>query len=199
MATTYTTRKALTALLIVVAGTLLSLPRNEAVAAPAPVTGIVTENVTATDQAAYDTLVSLFETAGFELPVFQVGFHHTKDACQGYMGLHQLTPEGISRIDVCATNPSEMVQEAHRFRTLIHEVAHAWVEQNISDETKTEFMSLRGAETWSDTTTEWKDRGAEHSAEVLAWGLQDGDYNISIVMDGRTDAELATAYELLTK
>ena len=115
------------------------------------------------------------------------------------MGLHQLTGEGISRIDICATNDSEMVQEAHRFRTLIHEVSHAWVEQNVSDETKAEFMVLRGAETWSDTTTEWKDRGAEHSAEVLAWGLQDGDYNISIVMDGRTDAELATAYELLTK
>ena len=196
MAHTNTTRKALTALLIVVSGTLFSPSTSEAAAAP--ITGIVTENVTAEDQAHYDRVVEVFEANGFDLPTFQVAFYTDADGCHGYMGFHQRDEVGASIISVCATHDNPMVETAHRFRTLMHEAAHAWVEQTISDETKADFMAIRGLNEWSDMSkAEWKDLGAEHSAEVLTWGLLES-YNVHVLIDQDTPEELAPAFAVLT-
>ena len=195
MAHTNTTRKALTALIIVIAGTLFSPSTGEAAT---PVTGIVTENVTADDQAHYDRVIEVFEKAGFELPNFQVAFYTDSEPCQGYMGLHWIDEVGVSIINVCATHDNPMVETAHRFRTLMHEAAHAWVEQTISDETKADFLAIRGLVEWSDPSkADWADLGAEHSAEVLTWGLVE-NYNVHVLIDQDTPEELAPAFAVLT-
>ena len=196
MATTYTTRKALTALLIIVTSTLVSLPRSEATA---PVTGIVSETVTAEDQAAYDSVIATFESAGFEVPVFRAAFHATKDSCQGFRGLHVSGDDGVSTIHVCATHSDPQIQASWRTRTLLHEAAHARIDQNVTETTKASFAETRGLDNWADGTQDWAQRGTEHAAEVLMWGLQGGDYDIDFRLDGDTTDELTAAFATLTQ
>ncbi len=196
MATTYTTRKALTALLIIVASTLLSLPRSEATA---PVTGIVSETVTTEDQAAYDSVIATFTAAGFEVPVFRAEFHATEDGCQGFRGLHVAGDDGVATIHVCATHSDSKIQASWRARTLLHEVAHAWIDQNVTEDTKASFIETRGVDNWADGSQGWEHRGTEHAAEVLMWGLQGGEYEIDFRLDGDTTDELTTAFAALTK
>lgn len=195
MATTTTTRKALTALLIIVASTLLSLPRSEATAT---VTGIVTENVTAADQAAYDTAIDLLTSAGFDIPTFRAAFHTTTEACQGYRGLHVRGEDGIATIHVCAVEADAELQATRRARVLLHEIAHAWVDQNVTDEAKAVFLTVRGLDNWADGSQDWEHRGTEHAAEVVIWGLQDGDYRPHFLIENASCDEMASAFETLT-
>lgn len=195
MATSTNTRKALTALLIIVASTLLSLPRSEATAT---VTGIVTDNVTATDQAAYDTAIDLFTSAGFDVPTLRAEFHSTTDACQGYRGLHVRGEDGIATIHVCAVEADAERQATRRARVLLHEMAHAWVDQNVTQEAKAVFLTLRGLDSWADGSHDWEHRGTEHAAEVVVWGLQDGDYRPHFLIANTDRDEMAAAFRVLT-
>jgi hypothetical protein len=36
------------------------------------------------------------------------------------------------------------------------------------------FLRLRGLSIWNGVSVEWKERGIEQSAEIIAWGLGEG-------------------------
>src|SRR4029079_18782097 len=57
--------------------------------------------------------------------------------------------------------------------TTLHELAHAWAELQLSAAERAAFLELRGLDVWYDPGVPRHERGAEHAAEVVSWGLMD--------------------------
>ena len=78
----------------------------------------------------------------------------------------------------------------------LHEMAHAWTEANTDTAILERFMDIRGIAAWNDRSFDWKQRGTEQAAEIIAWGLGEG---VSPWLpDQPEDRELADLFELLT-
>ncbi|MDJ0665358.1 MAG: hypothetical protein QNJ75_12475 [Acidimicrobiia bacterium] len=203
---TYTTRTTIIVSLLV--GSLLTpfLPEAEATTASLPgftTTSKAPETIdpiftNETDEIAYEWTHDLFSTAGLEFPRAAVEFHDNEEACGGARGRAYFTDENLTTIVVCATHDNPAVEETWRKRTLLHELSHAWIDQNVIDENLSSFTELRGLEEWSSREVNWEHRATEHAAEILMWGMQDGDYNIDFRIDGTSCDELSAGYELLT-
>jgi hypothetical protein len=73
---------------------------------------------------------------------------------------------------------------------IVHELGHAWAARNMDEEERGAFVALRGAESWNDPETAWRNQATEHAAEILAWLLLD-DYT-PLVPD-REPADLVAA------
>jgi hypothetical protein len=143
----------------------------------------------ADDEAAVDWALRRFRTAGLRnLPPLEVHLHRSSEACNGGLGLYHM-----SRIDLCTKDSSEPY--ARRFA--LHEIAHAWTETNVAATTAHRFMEVRGVEAWNDERFPWKERGTEQAAEIIAWGLGEGEIAPLLSEPMRT-AALADLYELLT-
>lgn len=148
------------------------------------------------DGAVLEWATSTFEDAGLAVPTFTVEFHTTPEPCKGYMGLHSRNPEGTV-IRVCATHERTVLRDGWRRRTLIHEMAHAWVDQNVAPETAAAFMRHRGVVTWSDPSVAWELQGAEHAAEVVMAAIQD-DFPPHVLLADSSPGQMAEAYSVLT-
>jgi hypothetical protein len=97
------------------------------------------------------------------------------------------------RIDLC----TEGLLEPYARKFALHEMAHAWTEANLPDEVLDRFLRIRGIATWNDQRLPWRERGAEQAAEIITWGLGEGE--IAPVLPTPVDAEtLASLYVLLT-
>ena len=149
------------------------------------------------DEAAYANVLAAFTGAGFDAPTFLTRFHATADACKGYYGLHVKTADGTSTVNVCRTHERASFQQMARERTLMHEAAHVWVDQNVSDTQLAAFMELRGLSVWEGNAAEWSQLGAEHAAEILLWGMTDESRNINFSIPQDDTEELRTAYRIL--
>ena len=203
---TYTTRSTIIMTLLI--GALLApfLPKAEATAVtlpsftPTAKSAEVPQPVFAgeADESALEWTQDLFFAAGFEFPMAAIEFHRNEDACGGVRGRAYFTDADYTIIVICATHDNPNVEETWRQRTLLHELSHAWVDQNVSTETRSAFTELRGLEEWSSREVNWEHRATEHAAEILMWGLQDGDYNIDFRIDDTSCEELSAAYEQLT-
>lgn len=171
---------------------------EEAVATPAPVRAEVaagTDRITVhgdeeRGREVVEWAIDRYRRAGLAVPGVDVYFHRGLDACRGYVGLHTVQ-SGRHRIDVC--DPGQRSRE----RIVLHEFAHAWVGENLSSDDREAFLALRGLEMWHDPDTDWKQRGTEHAAEIMFWGLSE-----RCRIPGRigTDdpAALAVSFEFLT-
>lgn len=99
-----------------------------------------------------------FTAAGLDLPEVSYEFHNDTQPCRWHRGLY--LPEARVVV-ICNMNED----------TLVHELAHAWVESNLSRSDKAAFLARRGLPTWSSHGYRWDLRGTEHAAEIIAWGL----------------------------
>lgn len=150
------------------------------------------------DEAAYTNTIATLEDGGFAVPEFLARFHTTDEPCKGHRGLHVVTSDGVSTIHVCATHDNPLVIEMVRERTLMHEVAHAWVDQNVSADQVIAFMDLRCLRVWDDgTVAAWGELGAEHAAEILLWGMTGETRNINFRIPDDDVEELRAAYDIL--
>ena len=131
-----------------------------------------------------------YQHAGLAVPATDVYFHPNRQGCQGYDGIHTIN-DGKHRIDVC------VLDQRSQERTILHEFAHAWAHTNLTDDIRQAFLAMRGLEIWHDSDTEWEDRGTEHAAEIIRWGL-----NHQCRAPGRIGnhdpATLTTTFEFLT-
>jgi len=85
---------------------------------------------------------------------------------------------------------------AGRF-TMLHELAHVWTDEYLSEDEQAAFTSERGLATWNDTSAVWSDRANEHASEIIAWGL--AEQQIELVRLGSPECEsLAEAFRSLT-
>ena len=135
-----------------------------------------------------DWAIKRYRSAGLRMPAIDVYFHQDDGGCGGYLGF---TRNG--RVDLCI----RLAMEGQPQRIALHELAHAWAEVRLDDETRNAFLDLRGLEGWNVTADDHKDRGTEQAAEIIAWGLGESSPQPFIFGD-TTSAALADGFRLLT-
>lgn len=165
-------------------------PKGES-PAPDPTAGVAVGGVLLfadTPEQAAMTLDALrrFAESGLELPPgLEIHFHTTLDGCGGHRGLATHGTD-FRRIDMCRT---------HQF-TLMHEMAHMWAEHTLTERDRRTFLDERGLQSWRDGVP-WDERGSEHAAHVVAWGVGDRPIQLAEIPDTDFD-RLTSAFELLT-
>lgn len=63
--------------------------------------------------------------------------------------------------------------------TLLHEYAHAWLDENVTQSTQAQFLDHAGLDRWSDWSDPWGERGMERAAQTIAFGLADTRRRVS--------------------
>lgn len=134
-----------------------------------------------------DWAIGRYEASHLDLPAIEVRFHPNAAACGGNSGF-----SAGGRIDMCSDSPSIGYLRA----TLLHEMAHAWLERHATASLRNRFLRLRGLHAWSSPEVPWGLRGAEQAAETLAWGLGDGSV-VALVPDDDPEG-LTSAFVALT-
>ena len=130
-----------------------------------------------------------YRAAGLQgMPALDVFLHTPHEACHGYLATFQ-----DGRIDLCTGDSSE----PYARKVALHELAHAWAKANVVSGVRERFLKLRNLAAWNDFSLPWKERGTEQAAEIIAWGLGEGE--ITPLLPLPIDPEdLIGAYTLLT-
>lgn len=142
----------------------------------------------ATEELIRDS-IELYEEAGLSLPSIRFVNCADPDDCFGRRGVAVHHSEG-PEIRICGDEISPWLEWV-----VIHELAHCWDRNQLTQEARDEFLDLRGLETWRDGT--WHERGAEHAAEIMVWGLIDRPVRPGHI-DQNSCAELLAGYTTLT-
>lgn len=129
--------------------------------------------------AAVDWARGRFVAAGLDFPEVDVVAHDDLFDCGGHVGLYH---PGRRLLELCRAD-SESV---------LHELAHAWADFNLSDADRAAFTAYRGVAGWNDQSEEWRDRATEHVAEIMVWALMDRDTTVKWVEDGVAEWRLLT-------
>lgn len=124
----------------------------------------VARSFTIEEQELVDFAYSRFAVAGIELPDVSIQFVADRNRCYGYGGVYL-----PSRLVVRICRPSKS--------TMVHELAHAWVETTLNDSDRAAFLDLRDLQTWTGGE-QWNQQGAEHAAEIITWAIMDKDITI---------------------
>jgi hypothetical protein len=171
-------------LVVAVAGMTLGGQRPAPVREPPVIHG-----ADAVQERAIDWSIRRYREAGLDgMPDLEVYLHRSHEECNGGLGLYH-----AGRIDLCTATSSEPYQR----RYALHEMAHGWIETNVAGTVLDRFMDIRGIAAWNDRSYDWKQRGTEQAAEIVTWGLGEGE--ISPLLPETTDPEtLARLYRLLT-
>ena len=145
---------------------------------------------------------SRFAEAGLVFPpVSTITFTHYSDFCDDVHG-RSIWSETSIDLFLCWTESQVCldadckVRSTPARRTVLHELAHAWMITNLDDDTRGEFTELVGLESWDGSETEWEAKAREHAADTIAWGLFDAPLEIIICRVGHE--ELTERFELLT-
>jgi hypothetical protein len=182
---THTHRRRIALLLVfAVAGMTLAGQR------PAPAREpLVIHGADAVQERAIDWSIRRYREAGLDgMPDLEVYLHRSHEECNGGLGVYH-----AGRIDLCTEESSEPYQR----KFALHEMAHGWIEANVDGAVLSHFMDIRGIAAWNDRSYDWKQRGSEQAAEIVTWGLGEGE--ISPLLPEAVDApSLVRLYELLT-
>jgi hypothetical protein len=144
---------------------------------------------TPAQQAMARWAVGRFRAEGLVLPSLGIRFHPSPNGCGGRMGGYS---NGTA--DLCGEHVNWMSR-----RTLLHEMAHGWVDATVSADLKARFLRLRQLETWNDHDVGWEGRGTEHAAEIISWALDDQGTGTHLPSVPRNALDqLSEAYLLLT-
>jgi hypothetical protein len=114
-----------------------------------------------------DWSLDRYEQAGLPLPDIEITFHAwepTQEACATNGGLWTDAKE-VDLIDICAAGVP------NRRKLTLHEFAHAWADDSLTEDDQVAFVRERGLESWNDSETVWAGRGFEQVAEIVVWGL----------------------------
>ncbi|MGI9648951.1 MAG: hypothetical protein ACR2OI_10560, partial [Acidimicrobiia bacterium] len=79
----------------------------------------------------------------------------------------------IDEGDLCEEAPTCQTKSLGARIGMLHEMAHAWMLDEVDDETRQALLGLSGRVAWADDSLPWGDRGVEYSAQIIAWGLAD--------------------------
>ena len=132
-----------------------------------------------------------FADAGLSLPAMAISVHDDDAACDGYSGLY--LPNEPAEVHLCTPGP---VDSRRVKLTTLHELAHAWAESQLGAAERAAFLELRGLDMWYHPRLPPHERGAEHAAEVVSWGLMDEMIPIIRIYDA-DPAELSEAFMML--
>lgn len=127
--------------------------------------------------------IDRFETAAMSVPAIEIRMHRTNSECGGHRGTFNPTAK---RIDVCVAEPL----------VVLHEIAHAWAHENLTERERDAFVTAGGYESWNHPDTAWGDRGSEHAADAIAWGLME-EPQMMVTADGPI-AQINADFRMLT-
>jgi hypothetical protein len=146
--------------------------------------------------------LGLYADAGLDLPPIVVEGHDDAEPCWGRRGAAE-PRDGVVWVHLCGAEPSSADEaepsSADEF-LMLNELAHAWDRHQLTEERRQALLELRGLELWRDSEwhdVDWHDRGAEHAAEIMAWGLMDRPIKL-VRIDQNSCGELEAAYRVLT-
>lgn len=112
--------------------------------------------------AVIEAALDRYPSAGLTLPPLRIYVHPSSDGCQGHKGTYGQYGER-DRVDLCT--------EARFY--VLHELAHAWEQHTLSDQTRQAWLDEMGLTVWHDRSIPWLESGAEVAANTIAWGLMD--------------------------
>jgi hypothetical protein len=140
-----------------------------------------------------------FTAAGLPTPVVNsVTFLERRtDKCDAIVGLiadREVTLCFLTT--VCVGDLCERWSVAAR-TTALHELAHAWIDDHVSTDTRKAFLELAGLESWASADVAWGDRGVELAASTMAWGLLDEETSVTPLLGPRSCEELTELFRLL--
>ena len=130
-----------------------------------------------------------YAAAGFDLPPLVIRFQGRElSDCGGSLGKAYLDQDPIE-IRMCWS--SEFI--------LLHELAHVWEAHNVAASKHEPFMAMRdGVVSWAGLDVEWDERGREHAANVIAWGLLEDPHPSSTTYPNDV-ASMLKAFSFLTE
>lgn len=145
-----------------------------------------------------------YQSAGLPEPRMDTVTFQPSRRCEGRSG--RVLDDGNRRelfvcmyeSDVCTRleRPCDSPATAVRV-AFLHELGHAWMIDNLTDEMEQHLLEISGRDVWDDHDVPWVDRGVEYAADVLAWGLLEEP--LAMVRIGAPPCiELAAAYGALT-
>jgi hypothetical protein len=134
-----------------------------------------------------------FRDAGLQLPAMAIAVHDDVAPCDGNSGLY--LPSDPVEVHLCTPGP---VDSRTARLTTLHELAHAWAESQLSTDERAAFLELRGLDVWYDPRIPRHERGMEHAAEVVSWGLMDEMVPIIRIYDA-APADLSIAFHVLVE
>ena len=126
-----------------------------------------------------------------------LSFHESDADCDGNLGLSS-RENGLPRLRVCLSDENPDVEAQSQLRALVHELTHAWTNENVDAATKALFVKFTESGSWRDRSTAWADRGTERAAEVMSWALLDAPI-LFTDFEGISCYSWAVAFELLTE
>ena len=140
-----------------------------------------------------------FQLAGLDPPHVDAIYLETDRSCLQESAWTHLTSETaiirfcLDDADLGAGDGSGLAGRI----TMLHELAHVWTAEYLSEEAQAAFTSERGLATWNDPSAAWSDRANEHASEIIAWGL--AEQPIELVRLGSPGCESSTeAFRSLT-
>lgn len=131
-----------------------------------------------------------FEVAGLEAPSAAIEF--PADGCNGHPGRY-LPSQRLVELCVSDDAPNLSVRQL-----VLHELAHAWAHEFLTEKDREEFTDLRELSAWNDVELDWHERATEHAAETIAWGLLDVDFDLTHTIGAEDPDSLRTAFVALT-
>jgi hypothetical protein len=151
--------------------------------------GLVIEGGTPVQHAMTLESAGRFREAGLGEPTVLIRFHDDRESCDDRTGRSY-----SGTVDLCGIHANELSR-----RTVLHEMAHAWLDAHVSAGLEERFLRLRQLERWNDHDDEWEQRGTEHAAEIVEWALagQPTGTELPSIPDN-APSQLARGYELLT-
>lgn len=167
---------------------ILSMGRAPAEGTPVAGSPVILHHATPATSELTTWAVNRYRAAGLLLPPTDVTFHSDESGCRGHLGFAQ----GIGQVDLCV----RLAMEPGPQRIVLHELAHRWCDAHLTAERREAFEGMRGLSSWNGNV-DWKVRGYEQAAEIIAWGLGD-DPLLPLIEGDRDPAALAAAFRLLT-
>jgi hypothetical protein len=132
--------------------------------------------------------VKRFETAGLDLPRVVITFPEGDQALCGGLPARAFPTAEPPEVKVCWDDAF----------IVLHELAHIWEAHRVDDEQRRGFSQVRdGVKAWASHDVSWNQRGIEHAANVIAWGLLEDPYLISRTYPN-DPVSMINAYRLLT-
>ena len=128
--------------------------------------------------------VDRFRVAGLQLPDLQISF---PTSCDGKKALYHV---GRTSIDFCY-----VINKT----TVLHEFAHAWDDTSGAVD-RNAFLKMRGLSVWwGGPGMPSDEQGAEHLAEIIAWGLTNVYTRSVPQLPANSLSELTEAFVILTR
>ncbi len=164
--------------------------------------GIVVHNGTGRLKSVILSALERFTEAGLDEPQFDSLTFEPSRRCEDRSG-RLLQQQGTRDILLCFFESEVCPQDTcsdlplNTRANVLHELAHAWILDNVDSARQEDLLEVAGKETWDDDTYPWPDRGVEYAAEVMAWGLlSESAPMVRIGRPGCTD--LLAAFQVLT-